>query len=461
MVYNTYMKWGGRLAVACALSLALSAGGYASAARYTNSDYTLEGSLDANFGVNTSNSGYNLVAAGGESQVGNGLGGSYILAQQYFPPAAFLELSVQPANLAAYYAFDEGTGTVAADASRYANNGTNSAANAWGSGKINGGWADTSGSQSVTIADSTALPTGAHMTLEAWIYPRITAQMAIASQWNTTGPSNAWALQTTPSGTDLRLYVASSTADSGANYVETSGAGLTLNTWQHITVVYDGTQAAANRVKLYKNGVPLIAAVTGTIATGLANASSALTVADMPGLNRYFQGGLDEVKLYNRSLSSAEVVAEYTAQNAGVASGLPLGPVVAGTSVTADADVAVNMSGVGYQLFVAQDHDLQFDALTIPGVSASIADPAVWAEGTTKGLGLTLTGSTATPIPAKWSSGTAYAALPGATTSLYTRSGASGGVKDVIGLRYRLDTSKIQPPGDYTNTVTYTGVVVP
>lgn len=99
--------------------------------------------------------------------------------------------------------------------------------------------------------------------------------------------------------------------------------------------------------------------------------------------------------------------------------------------------------------------------VTIPGVAGDITTPLSWSEGTTKGLGFTLYGTNATALPGKWSSGSAYASLPGTATTYYTRTGYTGGVKDVHNMRLRLDTATTQYPGDYSNTMTVTGTMTP
>lgn len=97
---------------------------------------------------------------------------------------------------------------------------------------------------------------------------------------------------------------------------------------------------------------------------------------------------------------------------------------------------------------------------TIPAVSSSIASPVVWSEGTTKGLGFTLL--SATPgLDSKWGTGANYAAFPSSGTTFYTRTGYTGGAKDVISMQARADITLSQPPGGYQNLVTLTGTMTP
>jgi len=96
---------------------------------------------------------------------------------------------------------------------------------------------------------------------------------------------------------------------------------------------------------------------------------------------------------------------------------------------------------------------------SIPAVSSSIASPAAWSEGTTKGLGFSL--SAAVGLDSKWGSGANYAAFPLSGTTFYSRSGYTGGTKDVIAMRVRADVNASQVAGDYENAVTIPGRFVP
>jgi hypothetical protein len=238
---------------------------------------------------------------------------------------------------------------------------------------------------------------------------------------------------------------------------------MTTNTWYHVTAVYDGTQAAnVDKVKIYLNGVELLKTVTGTIAATLTSNTANFVIGDLPDLNRQWSGAIDEVKLYNRSLSQSEVAADYTAGNAGIASGLSLGAITPGTSNTALADIVVQTDGGGYTLAVNQNNDLTSGAYTIPAISGSIASPISWSEGATKGLGFTLTATNATALPGTWSSGNSYAPLPGTATSFYTRTGTQS-FADYITMRLRADVASTQVATStpYSNIMTITGTITP
>jgi hypothetical protein len=138
------------------------------------------------------------------------------------------------------------------------------------------------------------------------------------------------------------------------------------------------------------------------------------------------------------------------------------GSLTSGASQTVTLSYQILTDSSGYDLSISQDHDLQTGANTIPAIaSGDITTPALWAESTTKGLGLTIT--SAPNIPAKWGTnpGYKYAAIPGSPTTLYTSSGYTPGATDSLSFQGRVDVIGGQAVGSYSNTVTITATTTP
>ncbi|MBC7746645.1 LamG domain-containing protein [Pedobacter sp.] len=436
----------------------------ASADRYSSSSYTIDASTMNTFGGSGASTSYKLVSSGGEAIIGGGSGGSYKLGEGYVSQlqGQTIQLAVQPSGLVGYWPLDESTGTAVHDSSSNSNDGTTTNGPAWGTGKINGDLVFTSASsQYASIPDSAVFSGYGAMTLSVWAnQSSLSVDKGLVSHWDSSGVSNSWGLQTSSADSSkLRFYVASSTADTGSNYTETTTGAWTNSAWNHIVVVYDSSQANASRVKIYINGTSITTATTGSIATTLANAAAPLTIGDLKGLSRYWNGDIDHVKIFSRAFRADEVKAEYDAQNAGYESGLSLSTVTPGASQTINFDAITKASTTGYSLAISQNNNLTNGANTIPAVSGSIGSPAAWSEGATKGLGFTLVSGAG--IPGSWGAGANYAALPGSAATFYTRSGATASVKDVLGLRLRLDVNASQVAGDYTNRMTITGTTIP
>lgn len=92
-------------------------------------------------------------------------------------------------------------------------------------------------------------------------------------------------------------------------------ATLTNGSWVQLTAVFDGTRPAGDRVRLFINGMPdpLQHAVIGNLGTALPSYDSPVHVGctpaptAMPPTQQTFQGQLDNVTIWNRALSDAEI----------------------------------------------------------------------------------------------------------------------------------------------------------
>ncbi|HRC28292.1 MAG TPA: LamG domain-containing protein [Candidatus Saccharimonas sp.] len=435
----------------------------ATAYRFTSTSYVIDASVANNFGGSDSSTSYKLTGSGGESIVGQGSSGSYMLAGGYVAQLQdSLQLSVQPGGLKGYYPFEENSGTFTGDNSSYASNANLQTGATWTTGKVGNG-VNTNASSYVQVEDSANLTFGQHMTVSLWAnQASASSDKALIAHWNQV-VSSSWALQTGSSSSVLRVFIANSPTDSGGNCVDTDSS-WSSGAWHHVVLVYDGTQGVAlDRVKVYIDGVARPMSVClGTIPSTLQDSSSYLTIGAMRGLGRYFNGSLDEVKFFNRSFTPNEIKAEYDAGAAGNGAGLSFAlGITPGISQTSNYDAVVLTDSInGYTLAVSQNNNLTKGADTINAVSGTIASPVTWVEGTTKGLGFTLYGTNATAIPGKWSSGAAYAAFPGTSTTFYVRTGQPS-TKDVLNMRLRLDVDASQPTGTYTNVITTTGTMIP
>ena len=157
------------------------------------------------------------------------------------------------------------------------------------------------------------------MTLEAWVNPA-----ALGTAWRTV------ILKEQPAGLIYTLYANTDTTRPSANIFtttenETRGtAALGLNTWTHLAATYDGST-----LRLFVNGAQVSSkAITGTIKTS----AGVLRIGGNGVWGEYFSGLLDEIRIYDRASTAAEIQADMNA---------PLGDSTPPTvSMTAPADGA-------------------------------------------------------------------------------------------------------------------------
>lgn len=140
--------------------------------------------------------------------------------------------------------------------------------------------------------------TGTAITLEAWIYP--TAFQPNIWQGNVINKNDD-----SQTGYMLRVGGAGQVnfnfGSFGAWNELNSGAGaLTLNTWHHIAGTYDGANA-----RVYVDGIEVAAQ---PYTASIASATEPLYLGEDPFYSgRYFPGSIDEVRIWNTTLSAAEI----------------------------------------------------------------------------------------------------------------------------------------------------------
>jgi O-glycosyl hydrolase len=205
-----------------------------------------------------------------------------------------------PTGLVAAYGFNEGAGTTTADASANGLTGTLSNAS-WSTAGRYGGALSFNGSNAwVTVADNNLLDLASAMTLEAWVKP------AALSGWKTA------LIKERPGGLAYSLYASDDTSRPPAGYINRNGTdvsvlgttALTLNAWAHLAVTYD-----ASTLRLYVNGTEVASrSQTGNITTS----TGALRIGGNAVWGEYFSGLIDEVRIYNRALSAAEIQTDMT-----------------------------------------------------------------------------------------------------------------------------------------------------
>jgi len=212
-------------------------------------------------------------------------------------------------SLVAQYNFNEGSGTVLHDTSGNGNEGAITGATWSGSGKFGGALVFSASSSWVTIPDSTSLTFSAAMTLEAWVKP---SSPFPPGEWVTViaKERNPWdyyyGLFTSAylNAAESLVYVwyLDSMVQHGNDQIVDGVSPTPLNAWTHLAMTYDSASQ-----RLFVNGV-LVASRPMTDEIPMW-ASQPLRIGG--GYTNSGQGGLtgmiDEVRIYNRALSQAEI----------------------------------------------------------------------------------------------------------------------------------------------------------
>jgi Concanavalin A-like lectin/glucanases superfamily/Bacterial Ig domain len=221
---------------------------------------------------------------------------------------ASITVTVSNATPMAHWKLDETSGLVASDASGGGNNGTLVNGPTWSAGVIAGGLAFGGGASApyVSVPASPFLEGMAALSVSTWI--KLSQLPPVGSYYVPIGKDNG--------GFSYRLLVDSNggghfavatTANAGYTAGTTASfSGVQPNTWYHLVGTYDGT-----RVRAYVNG-RLSGTGASAISGAIAASTSPLYFGFRPAANiAAFAGTLDDVRLYRRTLSAAEVQALY------------------------------------------------------------------------------------------------------------------------------------------------------
>jgi hypothetical protein len=257
-----------------------------------------------------SRSGSNVIAADGRFT--NGLPLDPTRSKCF---AVVATLPLKNSSLVAAYSFDESAGATLADVSGNGHTGTIADGGWTTDGRFGSALVFNGVSSLVTIPDAASLRLTNGLTLEAWVRPSL-----INDSWR----------DVIYKGDDNYFLEADSTSASepaaggtfgGADVQAFGPTPLPMNSWTHLTETYDRTN--------------LILYLNGTLAASRAQTGSILTSTNPLQLGgdsiygQYFQGDIDEVRIYNVALTPAQVM---TDANTPVGD-LPSAPILTATPV--------------------------------------------------------------------------------------------------------------------------------
>ena len=313
--------------------------------------------------------------------------------------------AVIPSGLVAAYGFNETTGTATSDSSGNGNNGTLINGPVFVAGK-NGNAINLDGANDyVNLGNPASLQLTGSMTIDAWInssaFPVDDA--AVVSKRSDT--EIGFQLDTTidkgPRTIGFKL-----TNSSGGKMFRYGATALQLNQWYHVAGVYD---AATQTLNVYLNGQLDNGALVGTVTSSQQNPSLNTVIGRRSGFTGFeFSGKIDDVRIYNRALSQAEVQQDMITA-------------IGGSTAPTAFDFAI---GNGGNVSVTQ------------GQSVTNTVTATLSSGSPQTVSFSTTG------------------LPSGATASYT---TSNSCTPSCSLNLNIATSASTPAGTYTITATGTG----
>lgn len=225
-------------------------------------------------------------------------------------------------GLVAWYKFDEGSGTNMADSSGMGNNGylVGSPKPAWVAGKY-GNALQFDGAQNYAIGGTAGEPVNSNFTVTYWANLPPSPAGTVVSTWEAANWQNNWCLNWNSAQVNGLV---------GGPYNTAGVCSITLSNvptsnWHHFALVVDVTHKKAqyyvddvltstNFAYVFNNTAPI---GPNPLSIGSQKASSAANC---------FNGALDDLRIYNRVLSSDEIQAIYAGSESSVTNLPPVSP---------------------------------------------------------------------------------------------------------------------------------------
>jgi RHS repeat-associated protein len=197
----------------------------------------------------------------------------------------------------AAYSFDEGSGEVAHDSSGNGHDGAIQGAKWTTEGKYGGALRFTAADHDrVTIPASPAFNFGEAFTLEAWVKPEEEGKWApVFAKTEPEEPNFGYLLYARNGEGKPEVQL----TNEGHWSVPKGPTALPLKAWSHLALVFGAHQAY-----LYVNGK---AVASESLSVFPRPTQGALRIGGNEQWNEYFSGTIDNVRLYDRALSEAEV----------------------------------------------------------------------------------------------------------------------------------------------------------
>jgi hypothetical protein len=205
-------------------------------------------------------------------------------------------------ELVGYWKLDEGAGTTASDSSGNNNTGTLTNGPIWTVGKINNALSFNGANQSVIVNNSVNLSGMSGLTISTWVKFSSTSSgdAILLAKRHSSSPFNSYIIQTYMENKRYQPTVCNSSGTCN-EFMSSSNDSITFDTWQHVVLRYDGAI-----VSMYIDGLP-----SGNTASLSGNVLASDGVLLIASLSPNSIAALDDIRIYNRALSTADITALY------------------------------------------------------------------------------------------------------------------------------------------------------
>ena len=175
------------------------------------------------------------------------------------------------------------------------------------------GWAlGFDGNDLMEIADAPAVDLDSSFTIEMWVRPRSTTGGALIAKWGASSSTQSYALYLR--GLVPRMLIRDGNPATAVDSV-TATIALVPDSWHHVAFVYDNGAAT-----FYVNGIVAGAAID--VGRPIQTATPVRVGADALATPTFLTGDVDEIRIWKRARSAAEILAEQALRLPAASTGL-------------------------------------------------------------------------------------------------------------------------------------------
>ncbi len=235
-------------------------------------------------------------------------------------------LSIQPGiiptnGLRLFYNFDTNESGIVTDLSGNGNTGTVFGATWTPNGKIGGAYNFNGTNNYIQAADSDSLDIRGAFTVSAWVKRTGTSPgaHAIVAKHDDGTSGRAYAIYVNNNYVQAQL---SSSGGGGQLCEFRTTTAFALTNWTHVVVLWDGTPNAGEAIYVDGAAQQLFYYYQTFQGTNIFNSSQPLRIGAKSNGGWWFPGVIDEVRLYDRALTSGEVALLYAGTGPNAATGV-------------------------------------------------------------------------------------------------------------------------------------------
>jgi hypothetical protein len=264
-----------------------------------------------------------------------------------------------------WWRLDETSGTTAGDSSPNRNHGTVNGAAAWVAGNIQGALQFDGSNDYVSLPIGRLIQSLSSATFAVWAnYSQQGGAWQRVFDFGTGETVNMFLTPAIGGSNTGNMRFAITTGGAGAESQFTAGSRLATG-WHHIAVVIDGD---TRNVQLYLDDAVVASGTTNTLPRDLGNTTQNWLGRSEYGADAYYQGLLDDLRIYDRALTAEEIATAMAGGGGYTAAANPI-PADKATDVSRETNLSW---GIG---LYAATHDVYLGTSLDDVSSAARANP--------------------------------------------------------------------------------------